>query len=553
MTEQRLDANWPAAGAEPEWKQWSLKEKAGQLFVFGFYGHEPDAEVLAHIRDYGIGGVIYFSRNIRGAQQVHALSEALAQASDAAGRPPLLVAIDQEGGMVARLVDGVTLMPGNMAIGATGSEQAAKETARICGEELQKLGINVNFAPCLDVNNNPNNPVINVRSYSDRPEVVGRLGAAAVQGYAEAGVAATVKHFPGHGDTDVDSHRDMPVVAHGRERLDAVELVPFRAAIDAGVDVIMTAHVAMPALEPTGLPSTLSRPVLTGLLREELGYAGVIVTDCLEMKAIDDGFGPERGAVMALQAGADLVLVCHTYDKQKRAVEAVVAAVERGELSEERLDESLARVLTLKEKFGGGALAPWSGVQPAIGTAENRETARRWSEASVTLVKNEGGLLPLPDKARTLVLWPDIVAVSEADELLQGDGTLGGHLRTYMPNVEERRMSGEAPLADLESFERIVLVTYDAVKHELERRTAAEAIARAGDRTVAVSVRNPLDLTVYPDVRAYAAVYECRPLALESAAKALVGRLEPQGRLPLDVSPAYPFGWKWQQLGEGAG
>ncbi|WP_127532574.1 beta-N-acetylhexosaminidase [Paenibacillus kobensis] len=545
MAEQQLSGTSPAAGAEPEWKQWSLKEKAGQLFIFGFHGYQPDEEVLAHIRDYGVGGVIYFSRNVQSAQQVHALSESLAQAAGAAGRPPLLVAIDQEGGMVSRIVDGVTLMPGNMAIGATGSEQSAYETARICGEELLKLGINVNFAPCLDVNNNPDNPVINVRSYGDRPEVVGRLGVAAVQGYAEAGVAATVKHFPGHGDTDVDSHRDMPVVAHDRERLDAVELVPFRAAIEAGVDVIMTAHVAMPALEPTGLPSTLSKAVLTGLLREELRYEGVIITDCLEMKAIDDGFGPERGAVMALQAGADLVLVCHTYDKQKRAVEAVVAAVERGELNEEQLDESLARVMALKAKFGGGAaIAPWSSVQPAIGTAANREAARRWSEASVTLVKNEGGLLPLPAESRTLVLWPDIVAVSEADELLQGDGTLGGYLNLYLPNVEERRMSGESPLADLESFERIVLVTYDAVKHELERRTAAEVIARAGDRTVAVSVRNPLDLPVYPDVRAYAAVYECRPLALQSAAKALAGQLEPQGRLPLDLSPVYPYGWK---------
>ncbi|MWC28592.1 beta-N-acetylhexosaminidase [Paenibacillus sp. MMS18-CY102] len=528
---------------EQDWRQWSLKEKAGQLFIFGFHGYEPDEAVLAHIAEYGLGGVIYFSRNVQSAQQVHALSAALHQAAEQAGRPQLLVSIDQEGGMVSRIVDGVTLMPGNMAIGATGSEQAARETARICGEELLKLGINVNFAPCLDVNNNPDNPVINVRSYSDHPDVVGRLGVAAVQGYTEAGVAATVKHFPGHGDTAVDSHQDMPVIPHDRKRLDAIELVPFKAAIAAGVDVIMTAHIAMPTLEPSGVPATLSPAVLTGLLREELGYDGAIITDCLEMKAIDDGFGPERGAVMALQAGADLVLVCHTYEKQRRAVESVVAAVERGELSEQRLEESLARVMALKAKYGT-ALAPWDKVVHEIGTPANREAAKRWSEASVTLVKNEGELLPLPSEARTLVLWPEIVAVSEADELLQGDGTLGGYLAQLLPNVVERRMNEGDPLEGLESFERIVLVTYDAVKHELERTIATKVLRRAAGRTVAVSVRNPLDLNVYPEVSAYIAVYECRPLALSSAAKALTGALVPQGRLPLGVSPAYPFGWK---------
>ncbi|GBG11446.1 beta-N-acetylhexosaminidase [Paenibacillus agaridevorans] len=522
-----------------------MKEKIGQLFVFGFHGYEPSDDINALIEEYGIGGTIYFTRNVQNAKQVHNLSVKLQEKAALSGRAPLFIAIDQEGGMVARLVDGVTLMPGNMALGATGQAEAARETAKVSGEELRKLGITLNYAPCIDVNNNPDNPVINVRSYSDRAEVVSELGAAAVEGYQSAGVAATVKHFPGHGDTSVDSHHTLPVLPHNRDRLDAIELRPFRAAIAAGTDCIMTAHVVLPALEPSGVPSTLSENVLTGLLRGELGYDGVVVTDCLEMSAIDEHYGPAQGSVKAIQAGADMVLVSHTIEKQRAALEAVAAAVESGELSEARIDEAVSRIMRLKTKLRlEEPIGAWEQVAAVIGTEANKEVARRWSEASVTLVKNEGGLLPLRREASTLVLWPSIVPVSVADEMLSGDGTLGGYLSHYgATNVVERRMDGADPLAGLDAFEQIVIVTYDAAKHPLERDIARQAIELAGDRVVAVSVRNPLDLLLFPDVLAYLAVYECRPLALSSAAKALLGDLKPQGKLPLEISPAYPFGW----------
>jgi beta-N-acetylhexosaminidase len=527
-----------------EWHGWSLKKKIGQLFVFGFHGFEPTEQFEQLIESYGIGGTIYFSRNVKDAEQVHKLSSGLQRIAKKAGKPPLFVAIDQEGGMVARLVDGVTLMPGNMALGAAGSPAGARETARLCGEELRLLGVTMNYAPCIDVNNNPDNPVINVRSYSDRPDVVAELGAAAVAGYQSARVAATVKHFPGHGDTAVDSHHALPFLPHDRERLEAIELKPFRAAIEAGTDCIMTAHVCLPALDRAGVPSTLSEPIITGLLRKELGYDGIVVTDCLEMDAIDKNYGPEQGAVKALQAGADMVLISHTFDKQRSALEAVAAAVQQGELSESRIHEALDRVMALKEKLKlDEPLLPWEQVEQRIGTETNKAVARGWSEASVTLVKNEGGLLPFNRSISTLVLWPDIVPVSVADEMLSGDGTLGQFLSGYGANVVERRMDSDNPLADLDAFEQIVVVTYDASKHPLERDIAREAIKRAAGRTAAVSVRNPLDLLQYPEVSAYLAIYECRPLALASAAKALIGDLTPSGKLPLEISAAYPFGW----------
>ncbi|RJX37886.1 beta-N-acetylhexosaminidase [Paenibacillus pinisoli] len=531
-----------------DWKNWDLKQKIGQLFVFGFNGFEPTEEIKGLIESYGIGGTIYFTRNVESAQQVHGLSVKLQKIAKDAGKPPIFIAIDQEGGMVARLVDGVTLMPGNMALGATGQEEAAEETARICGEELRKLGITMNYAPCIDVNNNPDNPVINVRSYSDRSDVVSRLGVAAVKGYQSAGVAATVKHFPGHGDTSVDSHHALPVLPHSRERLDAIELLPFQAAIEAGTDCIMTAHVCLPALEPSGVPSTLSENVLTGLLRKELGYDGVVVTDCLEMSAIDEFYGPAQGAVKAIKAGADMVLVSHRIEKQVAALEAVAAAVESGELSMERIDEAVARVLKLKEKRQlEQAIEPWDSVKDEIGTASNKAVAAKWSESSVTLVKNEGASLPLKRDVQTLVLWPDIVPVSVADEMLSGDGTLGDFLKHYGANVVERKMNSGDALQGLDEFEQIVVVTYDASKHPLEKDVAREAVQLAGDRVVAVSVRNPLDLLLYPEVKSYLAVYECRPLALSSAAKVLLGDLKAAGTLPLEISPAYPFGWSAQQ------
>ncbi|MDQ0058828.1 glycoside hydrolase family 3 protein [Paenibacillus harenae] len=530
--------------SKSDWKHWSLKEKIGQLFVFGFHGTEPSEQIQALIREYGMGGTIYFSRNVVNAQQVHRLSGELQRTASDAGKPPVFVAIDQEGGMVARLVEGVTLMPGNMALGAASEAEGARETARVCGEELRKLGVTMNYAPCIDVNNNPDNPVINVRSYSDRPEVVAGLGAAAVQGYQTARIAATVKHFPGHGDTSVDSHHALPVLPHDRARLDAIELKPFRAAIEAGTDCIMTAHVCLPALDGSGVPSTLSQPVLTGLLREELGYDGIVVTDCLEMSAIDEFYGPGPGAVRALQAGADMVLVSHTYEKQLAALEAVVSAVESGELAMERVDEAVRRIMALKEKLAlDEPLLPWEETARLIATEDNQAVAIRWSEASVTLVKDEGGLLPLSRTAETLVLWPDIVPVSVADEMLSGQGTLGDFLVKYHSNIVERKLSDADALAGLDSFKQIVVVTYDASKHPTERDIAREVVRLAGDRTVAVSVRNPLDLLLYPDVSTYIAVYECRPLALAAAAKALFGELAPQGKLPLDIPGAYPFGW----------
>lgn len=248
----------------------NLRQKIGQMLICGFWGTEMTEELHSFIKEQQIGGVIYFARNVNKAEQVSRLSSDLQKAAAESGNLPLWVSIDQEGGMVARITEGVALMPGNMALAAAGSLEWAYESSHISGMELKALGINMNFAPVLDVNNNLLNPVIGVRSYGESPELVADYGAKAFHGLQDAGVVATAKHFPGHGDTAVDSHLDLPTVTHERERMERIELVPFKRAIAEGIDAVMSAHIYFPALEAQKLPVTLSHSVLTGLLREEL-------------------------------------------------------------------------------------------------------------------------------------------------------------------------------------------------------------------------------------------------------------------------------------------
>jgi beta-N-acetylhexosaminidase len=324
----------------------TLRELAGRMLFAGWQadGADPaDARTVnAHARlllaDIGVGGLIVFDRNLGAPAEIARLTLDL---EEAAGRR-LLLGIDQEGGRVCRLrLPGLTFCSARR-LGELDDPAVTRAVARALGEQLAALGLNLDFAPVLDVNSNPHNPVIGDRSYGATPEQVTRHGLAALAGFREGGVLPVVKHFPGHGDTGVDSHLALPVQPADRERLDRVELPPFRAAIEAGAPVVMSSHILFPALDPD-LPATLSPRFLTGLLREELGFTGLIVTDCLEMQGIAARWTPEEAAVLAVSAGADLLVVCHTAATQLRMRDALVAAVRGGRLAESRLRESVAR------------------------------------------------------------------------------------------------------------------------------------------------------------------------------------------------------------------
>lgn len=544
----------------------TLREKIGQMLLCGFEGTEATDKLKELIAEHQVGGVIYFARNVVNTAQVAELSDQLQEIAGQAGVMPLWVSIDQEGGMVARITEGVALMPGQMALaaGALGADagasaevsasasasansNAAYEAALISGKELRALGINLNFAPVLDVNNNPDNPVIGVRSFGESAELVAEFGLRAVQGFQDANVVATAKHFPGHGDTSVDSHLDLPTIVHEQERIRSLELVPFVKAIENGVDAIMSSHIYFPAFEAEKLPATLSKSVLTGLLREELGYDGVVMTDCMEMNAIAEHYGTVAASVMAIEAGADLVLISHSFDRQIGAIAAIEQAVREGRISEARIDASVERLLALKARRG--LLEPQQTGE--VGTAEHCAVAQRLSEASITLVKDEQGLLPLK-RTRTLAVTVAAAVSSGVDEAYAGPASLGAALAArgldvidrVLPLAEVGGLSGSV-LEAAEGVEQIVVGTYNARFHpaQVELVRALQAI---GKPLVVVGLRVPYDLLELSEVSTFVAAYESRPLALQSTAKGLLGELEMKGRLPVTLGSGYPAGWRWE-------
>ena len=351
--------------------------KAGQRLMVGFHGHEASADVKKMIHDYGAGSVILFARNVASPEQVAELVRELQTEARAARHElPLLVAVDQEGGRVARMRAPWTVWPPLRAVGMQGSEETARKMGEALAVELHACGFRLDFAPVMDVDTNPQNPIIGDRSFGADPDLVGRLGVAMIRGLQENGVAACAKHFPGHGDTDVDSHLELPTVEHSRSRLEDVELRPFKKAIEAGVASIMTAHVLVRELDDS-VPATLSPRVIDGLLRRALGYDGVIITDDLEMKAVAKCWPPGPLAVLAAKAGCDLLPVCATHDMQVEALEGLVRAVESSEISWSSMDDACARMRRLKERF----VLPWRDPDPkaaraAAGAAERVALAR---------------------------------------------------------------------------------------------------------------------------------------------------------------------------------
>lgn len=530
----------------------TLEQKIGQLFVCGFHDIVPDAQVKQLIAEYHIGGVIYFRRNIGTPQQIHRLSSALQQQAQDYGLPPLLITIDQEGGMVSRIdQEELSLIPGNMSLGATGDPAWTAQASSISARELRALGINVNFAPCVDVNNNPRNPVIGVRSYSEKSDVVAAHGAAAITAMQEQGVAATAKHFPGHGDTEVDSHYGLASVPHDVQRLEQIELLPFRKAIAAGTDLIMSAHVIFPAFEPESIPATLSHRVLTGLLRQQLGFEGVIVTDCLEMHAIAKHFPIPEATVMALEAGADLLLVSHTLEDQIAAIRAVRQAVEEGRVSEQWIDESVARILKLKAKrHMDREPVSEQELMTILRNEDDTNILRSIALRSVTVVKDDHQLplQPATDGKQGLVIWPQLSRRTEVAEAVGHDRNLAEAL-TALGLPAERLMIGTEPDAEerelaLQQAQQagfVVQITYTSAGQLPEQQ--AQLVHALHEQLqvplIVVSMRNPYDWNELPELRTYICTYENRKYAVEALAAVLAGTETATGKLPVSLNPDY--------------
>ncbi|MFI7503522.1 glycoside hydrolase family 3 protein [Streptomyces sp. NPDC049687] len=551
----------------------SLEEKVGQLFVLRVHGHSattPDqADIDANVKELGVrtaaeliaryrpGGIVYFAwaHNTRDPHQIADLSNGIQQASLQQPRGlPVLIATDQEHGIVCRIGGPATLFPGAMALGAGGSGRDAHTLGLIAGRELRAMGVRQDYSPVADVNVNPANPVIGVRSFGADPEAVAALVAEEVRGYQAAGVAATAKHFPGHGDTAVDSHTGFPVITHSREVWEALDAVPFRAAIAAGIDSIMTGHLLVPALDASGDPATLSRPILTGILREHLGYDGVVVTDALGMAGVRAKYGDDRVPVLALAAGVDQLL-----DPPDLAVawNAVLGAVRDGELGEERLDTSVLRILRLKEKLGllDEPYVDPVAVDRVVGRPEHLAEADRIAERTTTLLVDEGPLLPLSPRAhpRLLVLGSDPASPSGTTGpptgVLAAALTALGFTATALSTGTDPSPETIARAVTAAGAADAVVVTTYNVTAASPQRTLVDRLAATGRPVVAVAVRNPYDVAHLPSARACLATYSWSDPELRAAARVIAGTVRPRGRLPVPVQRAddpvrvlYPVG-----------
>lgn len=506
-------------------------------------------EIKELVQTYHIGGVILFRENVVTTEQTAKLVADYQQAAEKFG---LLMSIDQEGGVVTRLQSG-TNMPGNMALGAARSEQLAYKVGHAIGEELYALGINMNLAPVLDVNNNPDNPVIGVRSFGENPELVAELGMSYIKGLQDSGVAATAKHFPGHGDTAVDSHLGLPEVPHDRDRLQKVELYPFQKAMEAGIDAIMTAHVTFPKVDDTkvisqqdgteiSLPATLSYKVLTELMREEMGFNGVIITDAMNMKAISDHFGPVDAAVRAVQAGADIVLMPLGLEEVANGLKK---AVQNGDISQKRINASVKRILTLKVKRGIFKQETPPDTQKIInqalrvvGSKEHKQVEAEAAAKSITLVKNDNVLPLQANEVNNLVIVGNTMMES-----------LEKAVRTYVPNatvIQVAALLDEAQLQKVKEADAVIVGTYTAdVSGRLPSSPQMKMVQQIIDSTeapvIAIGIRNPYDVMSYPNVDAYIAQYGFQQASFQAAVDAIFGVNTPTGKLPVTI-PSYDGG-----------
>ncbi|MFF3176248.1 glycoside hydrolase family 3 protein [Streptomyces sp. NPDC057900] len=554
----------------------SLEEKVGQLFVMRVYGHsatDPDqADIDANLAEIGVrtaaemiakyhlGGIIYFTwaHNTRDPHQIADLSNGIQRAGLAGPSSlPLLISTDQEHGIVCRVGEPATLMPGAMALGAGRSRSDAREAGRIAGAELAAIGICQNYAPDADVNVNPANPVIGVRSFGSDPESVAGMVAAQVKGYQSAGIASTAKHFPGHGDTSTDSHTGLPVITHTREQWAELDRPPFRAAIAAGIDSIMTAHIVVPALDPAEDPATLSRPILTGILREELGYDGVVVTDSLGMEGVRTKYGDERVPVLAVQAGVDQLLNPPDLDVSWNAL---LAAVKSGEVSEARIDESILRILRLKTKLGlfEDPFVSRRGVDRTVGTRSHLAAADRIAEHTTTLLANKGALLPLSRRSHRELLVVGADPASPSGTTGPPTATLAaefkklGYAATALSTgTAPARADIDAAVAAARGKDAVVVGTYN-VTATSSQRTLVSALAATGVPVITLAIRNPYDIAQLDGTghAASLAAYSWTDVELRAAARVIAGRAEPRGALPVPVQRAddpsrvlYPVGY----------
>lgn len=520
----------------------NLEHLIGQKLLFAFHGKEtPSPEIIEAFKKYHPSGITLFrSFNIGTLAQVRDLTDTLQRLARDLSLPRLLIATDQEGGQLMAVGDG-TPLPGNMALGATRSAELARKAGEVLGRELCALGINVNYAPCADVNINPQNPVVGVRSFGEDPQLVAELTAAMIEGIQSQGVAATVKHFPGHGDTASDSHHALGTVPHSLERLRAVELTPFAAALKADAKLVMTAHLGITSIDGTDAPpATLSPNIINGLLRRDLGFNGVVITDAMDMRAIRQGELLREESLRAAKAGADLLLITSDPQDQTRAFEGLMNGVTTSQLTMDELKMSVERIDRLRKWISGHSVSFDLSI---IRSAEHMKVADEIAERSITLVRDRNRNLPinLDSGNRIAVVVPIPQDLTPADSSSYVQPKLAESIREYHARTDEFTIPYSPSDNEIASvFERVrehdvvVVGTINAYAEKNQASFVCELL-KIGKPVIIVAMRLPYDLAAFPQASTFVCTYSILEPSMRAVAKAIFGRREMKGQLPVSI------------------
>jgi beta-N-acetylhexosaminidase len=560
-------ASTPLSAADQRWidrtlASLTLRAKIGQLimpWVGGDYtavGSEEFEQVRKWVQDDGVGGlVLSIGLPLSYAAKLNELQ--------VRARVPLLIASDMENGPGMRLGNiyalpsllpqgGGTVFPPVMALGATGSDDLAYKLGQVLGTEARAIGVHMVFGPVLDVNSNPLNPIINTRSFGENPELVSRLARAYIRGARSEGLMSTGKHFPGHGDTDVDSHLDLPTIHADRAHLDSVDLPPFRAAVGEGIDAIMTAHIAVVGVEGADAgPATLSHGFMTGILRDEMHFGGVLFTDAMTMGGVAKRYGATEPLIMALEAGADVLLMPHSVPE---AIETVEAAVKSGRLSETRIDASVRRILTAKARAGlrQGRLVDLNAVDRIVDIPDHTRIAEEVAARSITLAQDKMNVVPLARDSTKRIL---IITYADASDLVAGR-EFNSVVRERLPaattiRVDSRTSDSEyTSLGALADSAGLIVVSAYVSPREFAGTVGAQAAfsqfvektALSGKPIIVLSFGSPYLLSAFPSVSSYLLAWGGSPISQRAAALALLGEREINGRLPISLPPALLLG-----------
>lgn len=496
-------------------KKMTLEEKIGQMLCFAFHGTTYNDQLKTLIEDYHIGNIIHFARNIEDLKQTYLLNKAMHDHS----KYPLFIGLDHEGGMVRRVMNDITYLPGAMALG-NATDEELYDIYYSVGCELRKLGFNMNFMPSVDVNNNPSNPVINSRSYSDEPIMVAKRGNIAALAMEEALVLPTPKHFPGHGNTAVDSHVGLPIVDSTMEELNEVELVPFKEIIKNNIDGVMVSHILYKKIDDK-YPSSISHKVITNLLKEEMGFKGLVITDSLTMSAIYNNYKIKDIVELGINAGNDIIMFCGKADleEQKEIINSFISLVNEGKIKMERINESVLKILKLKEKYQ---------IKLGNNYLDNKyikENFNLKNELSLALTRRsitkviDSPLLPLTENDKILSIFPKIELASLVDNLTNNVTTLGTLLKCDEIIYDENTNDFKKIVQNIQKYDKILLATYNTKKDSVATKLF-ELLDK--DKVICISLRSPYDVLLMNGCKCDVCTFDCTKESIDALVLALV-------------------------------